>query len=643
MKTLKKYTVTGGLFSGDGITPATVGDRVKLYLDTQAHPGFPTFIVGVIQHPVTPTQCGTAISYSIEYSAADLLGIVAYILVDDVISVSVSSELETVTSALAVETVARIAADTSTTAALVFETAARIAADATGSSGLAAEIAARIAADALLAPLSTTVTLDGTQTLTNKTLTAPLLDSAVANSIRGSGGSLDLLSGLGEALLRVGAGNGQGVAIGLSNSPTGTYSVAEGGGTTASGNASHAEGSSTTASGNASHAEGINTAASGDYSHAEGFNGISSGPASHAEGAGTIASGLSSHAEGNNTAASGDYSHAGGTQAKALHHGARVCSDSQPADVASVITDSLTYRFANGYRFLGGIATFSGGIVGTLTGNASTATKLVTARTISGVSFDGSANIIIPASGISGLGTLATQSGTFSGTSSGTNTGDQTSVTGNSGTATALQTARTIAGQSFNGTANVTISAANVGAVATTGDETVAGKKTYTSKAFFNGSTTSDSSLQIGPVECQGFAINNAWVGENIFYNGTSYQRRSTGFTENVCFFGGEVQIRNANTGPAGSNPLDLSQFKASYTGAVAIGGSMSSAIADYSGCGLLVSGTNVKANFPFQVTSTAPATATSAGVAGTITYSAGFVYVCVATNIWQRAALITF
>ena len=43
-----------------------------------------------------------------------------------------------------------------------------------------------------------------------------------------------------------------------------------------------------------------------------------------------------------------------------------------------------------------------------------------------------------------GLGTLATQSGTFSGTSSGTNTGDQTSVTGNAGTATKWATARNL-------------------------------------------------------------------------------------------------------------------------------------------------------------------------------------------------------
>ncbi|MDR6305896.1 parallel beta-helix repeat protein [Nitrobacter vulgaris] len=40
---------------------------------------------------------------------------------------------------------------------------------------------------------------------------------------------------------------------------------------------------------------------------------------------------------------------------------------------------------------------------------------------------------------------------------SGANTGDQTSVTGNAGTATALQTARTIDGQAFDGSANITV------------------------------------------------------------------------------------------------------------------------------------------------------------------------------------------
>ena len=42
---------------------------------------------------------------------------------------------------------------------------------------------------------------------------------------------------------------------------------------------------------------------------------------------------------------------------------------------------------------------------------------------------------------------------------SGTNTGDQTTVSGNAGTATALQTARLINGTSFNGSADITITA----------------------------------------------------------------------------------------------------------------------------------------------------------------------------------------
>lgn len=43
------------------------------------------------------------------------------------------------------------------------------------------------------------------------------------------------------------------------------------------------------------------------------------------------------------------------------------------------------------------------------------------------------------------------------------------------------------------------------------------------------------------------------------------------------------------------------------------------------------------------RAVSAPPATATSPGVAGTITFDSGFLYVCTATNIWKRAALSTF
>jgi hypothetical protein len=54
-----------------------------------------------------------------------------------------------------------------------------------------------------------------------------------------------------------------------------------------------------------------------------------------------------------------------------------------------------------------------------------------------------------------------------------------------------------------------------------------------------------------------------------------------------------------------------------------------------------------VDASPPLQqdriATSSAPATATSTGTAGEIRYDSGYVYICVATNTWKRAALTTW
>ena len=147
---------------------------------------------------------------------------------------------------------------------------------------------------------------------------------------------------------------------------------------------------------------------------------------------------------------------------------------------ANVVNSSLTS--------VGTLATLTvtATITGSVSGNAGTATALQTARTINGVAFDGTANITIPSgaaaagtltgttlaanvvnSSLTSVGTLtsltvsgAISASNFSGSSSGTNTGDQTNITGNAGTATALQTPRTINGVSFDGTANITVAAA---------------------------------------------------------------------------------------------------------------------------------------------------------------------------------------
>ncbi|WP_432759363.1 phage tail protein [Escherichia coli] len=103
-----------------------------------------------------------------------------------------------------------------------------------------------------------------------------------------------------------------------------------------------------------------------------------------------------------------------------------------PSDIGALPTTGGT---------VSGPLSVTGGLTGSLNGNASTATKLQTTRTIGGGSFDGTANINLP----------------------GVNTTGNQNTTGNAATATKLQTARTINGVSFDGSANISLSPANIG------------------------------------------------------------------------------------------------------------------------------------------------------------------------------------
>ena len=103
--------------------------------------------------------------------------------------------------------------------------------------------------------------------------------------------------------------------------------------------------------------------------------------------------------------------------------------------IGSLNASNLTSGTVPDARLPGTITSNITGSSASCTGNSATATKLATARTIGGVSFDGSANINLP----------------------GVNTAGSQNTTGNAATATALATARTIAGVSFNGTANISL------------------------------------------------------------------------------------------------------------------------------------------------------------------------------------------
>jgi len=117
-------------------------------------------------------------------------------------------------------------------------------------------------------------------------------------------------------------------------------------------------------------------------------------------------------------------------------------ADSSAADGAGITIDGADATFNYSHSGTKWVAnksieatSFIGNVTGDASGNAATATALANARTIGGVSFDGSANINLP--GVNASGTQDTS--------------------GNAATATALATARTIAGVSFDGTSNISL------------------------------------------------------------------------------------------------------------------------------------------------------------------------------------------
>jgi len=152
-----------------------------------------------------------------------------------------------------------------------------------------------------------------------------------------------------------------------------------------------------------------------------------------------------------------------------LSGSASFTADQAGASSFTVTSNATSANTASAIVARDGSGNFSAGtITAALTGNASTAATLQTARTIGGVSFNGSANINLP-----GVNSAGNQNTTGSSASCTGNAATATNVaysgltgtvptwnqntTGNAATATTLQTARTINGVSFNGSANVTV------------------------------------------------------------------------------------------------------------------------------------------------------------------------------------------
>jgi hypothetical protein len=150
--------------------------------------------------------------------------------------------------------------------------------------------------------------------------------------------------------------------------------------------------------------------------------------------------------------------------------------------------------------------TITGDVTGDLTGNADTATTLATARTIGGVSFNGSANIDLP----------------------GVNTAGNQSTTGNAATATKFASAVTIGGVSFDGSANI-----NLAGVNTAGTQDTSGTAALATEFTVTANNTTDETVYPlfadGATGSQGAETDSA-----LTYNPSTGALTSTSFIGNV-------------------------------------------------------------------------------------------------------------
>ena len=161
---------------------------------------------------------------------------------------------------------------------------------------------------------------------------------------------------------------------------------------------------------------------------------------------------------------SGDADIDGTLEADAITIGGITLAETISDTVGAMVTSNTETNIAVTYDDSDNTLDF---VIGTLnqdtTGNAATATALETARTIHGVSFDGTANIDLSEVIQDTVGAMVSgntetnitvtyedSDGTLDFAFSGS-----ADTTGNAATATALETARTIHGVSFDGTANI--------------------------------------------------------------------------------------------------------------------------------------------------------------------------------------------
>ena len=216
---------------------------------------------------------------------------------------------------------------------------------------------------------------------------------------------------------------------------------------------------------------------------------------------------------------------------------------------------------------------------GTVIGDAYIAAAL-TGKTYNALTLTAQANGFT----IAGGSTPATLTVAANASVSGTNTGDQTDITGNAGTATALETGRNINGVLFDGTADITVTAAagtltgatlaaNVLASSLTSLGTIANLSatlaTFSSTVTFSGLTASTSLALNASKEL--VSVANTGTGNNVLADGATM----SGLTHTGTLGAAAANFSGAVTMTVGTASTSTGTGSLVVTGGVGMSGNL--------------------------------------------------------------------
>ena len=270
------------------------------------------------------------------------------------------------------------------------------------------------------------------------------------------------------------------------------------------------------------------------------------------------------------------------TEDLTISGGSNVTTTAAANGVSVALDSDINLTSVTATSFVGDLTgDVTGNVSGNAGGNAATATALQTARTIGGVSFDGTANIDLP----------------------GVNTSGNQDTSGNAATATALETSRTLSisgdgtgSASFDGSANsdIALTLANSGVAANTyGSQTAIPQITVNAKGIVTSATT-------------------VAVGSAMTVTGDSGSENINFLTESLSVTGGS----NVTTSAA-SNGVEIALDDNIAITNLDIGGTLTDVndTAGVDGYVLTTVGTGVSWS---NITATLPQTRTTASVSAT-------------------------